>query len=122
MVDIKKTVLEFRDEANCDFVGLWHIASDVEDDLKSTNQQRIRHYVFKIVEGLMALGVRPGDFDGNSFRFWPGTEAEHLKRIEAEWTAMGKTPNLGQPICWLALRPSGAGEPIWTDGAWSTVG
>jgi len=41
--------------------------------------------------------------------FWPGEPEALLKRIEAEWVAMGTTPTLEHPICWFGLKRS---EPV----------
>ena len=51
-------------------------------------------------------GLLPGDYWGNEFNYWPdeGCQAT-LDRIEPEWIAAGKDPNLGEPVCWFAPRP-----------------
>jgi len=52
--------------------------------------------------------VYPGDYDhATTMLFWPGEPEALLKRIKAEWIAMGTTPTLEHPICWFGLKPSG---------------
>jgi len=61
-----------------------------------------------VIGRLMALDVYPGDYDhATTMLFWPGEPEALLKRIKAEWIAMGTTPTLEHPICWFGLKPSG---------------
>ena len=117
MTYIETAISEFRNEADRDFISLCHIASDVEYDLAVTDQQEIRDKSLQIVRGLMERGVYPGDYDyATHIDFWLGTPDELLKRIETEWIALGKTPTLAEPICWLALRPAQAEADATTKG------
>ncbi len=121
MVDVERDITEWRAEANIDFIWLWQVASGVQYTLGTDDLRDIRHHTLKVVRGLMALGVHPGDYRlaESSFRFWPGSEEEQLDRMEMEWIEAGVTPNVGDPICCFALRPTDiAGEPAWLDGHW----
>lgn len=103
---IERTVCELRNEADIDFMSLPFIAGGLREDLDLKTQHDIRRHTLDVIERLMARGVYPGDYDhAIHMAFWPGEPSEHLRRIEAEWIAMGKTPTLEHPICWLGLKP-----------------
>ena len=103
---IKRTVKELRAEADIDFIDVSFIAESLREDLDLKTQHDIRRHTLDVIERLMAQGVYPGDYDhAIHLAFWPGEPSEHLRRIEAEWIAMGKTPTLEHPICWLGLKP-----------------
>ena len=121
MTYIETAISEFRNEADRDFISLCLIAGDVEYDLALVDQQEIRDKSLQIVRGLMDRDVYPGDYTLESlktvgFMFWPGTPDELVKRIETEWIALGKTPDLVDSICWFALRPAYAEAGLTAEG------
>lgn len=102
---IERTAVELRAEADVDFISLPLIAESLREDLGLQSEQDIRRHTLDVIERLMARGVYPGDHDDATIlSFWPGKPSEHLRRIETEWIAMGKTPTLAESICWLGLR------------------
>ena len=111
MSEIDRITSELRNEADIDFFDISLIAGTVQEDLGLRSEREIRRCTLEVIRGLMARGVYPGDYTmeglqrGEGFQFWSGEPDELLKRIEAEWIALGKTPNLAEPICWFALRP-----------------
>lgn len=106
---IKRTVQELRAEANIDFIDVSFIAESLREDLDLQDQHDIRRHTLDVIERLMAQGVYPGDYDhATNLTFWSGEPSQHLRRIEAEWIAMGHTPTLEYPICWLGLKGSDA--------------
>jgi len=94
-------------ESNIDYVGLWEIAQASREDLGAETTDRARMLSLEVVRQLYERGFRPGNYWGGDFDYWPdeGCQAA-LDRIEREWIAAGKDPNLGDPICWFAPRPS----------------
>jgi hypothetical protein len=66
-----------------------------------------RNLSLEIVRRLYEKGLRPGDYWGGEFDYWPdqGCRAA-LDRIEREWIKAGADPNLAAPICWFAPRPA----------------
>ncbi len=103
---VEKTARELRNEADVDFISLPLIAESLREDLDLKSQKDIRRHTLDVIERLMARGVYPGDYDyATKLSFWAGEPSEHLRRIEIEWIAMGKTPTLAESICWLGLRP-----------------
>jgi hypothetical protein len=47
-----------------------------------------------------------GDVTGDGFHGWDLSEHDALVRIEREWLALGRRPNLGE-ICWLSNTEAG---------------
>lgn len=102
---IERMTRELRDEAVIDFIDLPFIAENLREDLDLKTQDEIRRHTLEVVRRLMDRGVYPGDYDhAIHMAFWPGEPSEHLRRIEAEWIAMGKLLTLSDPICWLGLK------------------
>jgi hypothetical protein len=65
-----------------------------------------RKLTLDLVKWLYEAGLRPGDYWGGDFDYWPdkGCQAM-LDRIEREWITAGADPNLAEPICWFAPQP-----------------
>ncbi len=97
---------EFMKESDIDYVGLWELAQVSREELGACTSSDARQMSLKIVRCLYNRGLRPGDYCGGDFDYWPdeGCEAA-LDRIEREWVAAGADPNLAEPICWFAPRP-----------------
>ena len=107
MSEIERITRELRAEADVDFVSLDLIAESIREDLDIQNDDEIRSYTLDVIRRLMILGVYPGDYDhATIISFWAGTKDQLVKRIEAEWIAMGTTPTMEHPICWFGLKPS----------------
>ncbi len=104
--NIYKFVKECMDESEVDYVGLWQIAQTVRERFDPTSTEEARELSLEIVARLYERGLRPGDYWGGDFAYWPdeGVQAA-LDRIEREWLAAGADPNLAEPICWFAPRP-----------------
>ena len=109
MSEIQRITNELRAEAEIDFFDVSFIAGSIREDLDVQNQEELRCNTLDVIQRLMALGVYPGDYDyATTMNFWLGEPDILLKRIEAEWIAMGKTPTLEQPVCWFGLKRSEA--------------
>ena len=54
------------------------------------------------MEGLVGVG----DVTAEGFRPWNLSMDEALKRIEHEWTSLGRWPQIGE-ICWLSNTEKG---------------
>ncbi len=89
-----------------DYVGLWEIAQESREDLGAQSTVEARMLSLDVVRRLFERGLRPGDYWGGDFSYWPdeGCQAA-LDRIEREWIKTGADPNLAKPICWFAPRP-----------------
>ena len=104
--EVEGMAQQLRAEADIDFFDISLIAEPLRERLGLQSQDDIRHHTLRVIERLIALGVKPGDYDyATTISFWPGTPAELLDRIETEWVALGRTPDLGESICWFSLHP-----------------
>ena len=105
-MDMDALVEDFLREAEVDYVGLWEVAQIAREDLGAKTTEEARDLSLEIVARLYERGLRPGDYWGGDFAYWPdkGCQAA-LDRIEREWIAAGADPNLAEPICWFAPRP-----------------
>ena|SRR5579883_6222 len=95
----------FVTEAQRDYVSLPLLAHAAKVDLGAETPTQVREKTLELVGSLYDKGLRPCDLDGVPIKPWPdeGRQAM-LDRIEREWIAFGKLPNLGHPICWLYLK------------------
>jgi hypothetical protein len=99
-------VEECMAESKVDYVGLWQIAQTVREEFGSPSAIEIRNLSLEIVARLYERGLRPGDYWGGDFAYWPDEGCRvALDRIEREWIVAGADPNLAEPICWFAPRP-----------------
>ena len=106
MIDLDDIVEGYLKEAKIDHVGLWQLASTARRSLGAETTDEARKLSLRIVRHLYEKGLRPGDYWGGGFDYWPdeGCQAV-LDRIEREWIAAGADPNLAEPICWFAPAP-----------------
>jgi hypothetical protein len=111
--DLERTVGELLRETDVDFINIPMIAEFVREDLDIETQDDIRRHTLDVVGRLMTRGVYPGEYDhAITLEFWPGEPSDHLRRIKAEWIAIGKTPTLAEPICWLGLKLGPPGQEV----------
>jgi hypothetical protein len=103
MDKLKEIVDGYMDESEIDYVGLWQIAAAARRRLGARTTDRTRELSLAIVSRLYERGLRPGNYWGGDFDYWPdeGCDAM-LDRIEREWIKAGIDPNLAEPICWFA--------------------
>ncbi len=74
-------------------------------DATLAGEALLRSCISVVEEGLTSGWVMVGDLNPR-FVAWPLTTASVLARIEQEWRALGRAPELGE-ICWLANTPAG---------------
>ena len=105
--EIERIASELRAEIDRDVFDMSFVAESVREDLNLHDQSDIRFYTLDVIRRLMMRDIYPGDYNyAATISFWPGEPGALLKRIEEEWTAMGKTPTSVEPICWFGLKPS----------------
>lgn len=97
-------VLEsLAEECHRDHVGLWEIVNAVRFDLGSTSPVETRALTLRLVRSLMhERGIQVGHPtpDGRSFVPWNLPADLALRRIEAEWSALGREPDIGE-VAWF---------------------
>lgn len=105
-MSIDEIVDEYMKESEVDYICLWMLAREARDELGATTTEQTISVTLELVRRLYDRGLRPGDYWGGDFDYWPdmGCQAA-LDRIEREWVALGHDPNPAQPICWFAPRP-----------------
>jgi hypothetical protein len=80
----------------------------------SPSEGEIMHATTEVIHELVGSGYAVmGDVVRDErllcVRSWGLSPAETIKRIEDEWRALGRMPNLGE-VCWLALTDAGRAE------------
>lgn len=113
-------VLEsLAEECHTDHVGLWEIVDVVRFDLGSTDASETRALTLRLVRSLLCeRGMKVGHPapDGRHFVSWNLPPDQALSRIEKEWSALGREPNIGE-VAWLTSaqespHPLCPGKPV----------
>jgi hypothetical protein len=91
------------EECQDDHVGLWRIVDAVRLDLGLTDPDQIRSATLGLVRSLLdEPGIRAGHPTpkGRQFTTWKLTPQQVIGRIEEEWSALGRDPDIGE-ITWF---------------------
>ncbi len=106
-MDFNLIIDDFMKESIVDYVGLWEIPQILRHVAPVDTTDEVRRLSLEVVRHLYKRGLRPGDYWGGDFDYWPdnGCQAA-LDRIEQEWIKAGADPNLADPICWFAPHPA----------------
>ncbi|MDC0711102.1 hypothetical protein POL68_21715 [Stigmatella sp. ncwal1] len=87
-------------------VGLWWIADDVRQLWPGAPEEQIRLETLRAIRPLLndgslrAVNLLPG----GSYQPWEGSVDEHLARIDAEWAALKRPPDLGDIVWFIGTR------------------
>lgn len=101
MEQIRRVLVE---EAQTDALGLWSVLWQVKEDLPSLTPDEARQATLTVIrEALAGNQILPGEFvdhdeDTSAFVAWPLSADEAVRRIEREWAALGREPNLGDVV------------------------
>jgi hypothetical protein len=109
VTDLNRDEQELLKGALEDWVGLWRFVRKVRDRQPEASVDDVRQLTMGMVRKLVGQGyVRVGDVGTPAPGFWPWPEDEQgaFARIEREWQALGRDPNLWE-ICWFAITPEG---------------
>jgi hypothetical protein len=96
------------EEAQTDTVGLWAVLWEVKQAMASASPGEIRRTTLAAVRDALAGGhVVAGQFvdqDAETVAFspWNVSVDEVLTRIDHEWGALGREPNLGDIVWFVA--------------------
>src|SRR5579872_2730737 len=94
--DVLESLVE---ECHDDHVGLWRIVLAVRLDLGATNPTETRAMPPQLVRSLLQeRGMQVGHPapDGRRFVPWNLSPDQAVNRIENEWSALGREPNIGE--------------------------
>ncbi len=95
------------EQCRVDHVGLWQIVSAVQFDLGTTEPTQTRAVTMQLVSSLIRdRGVVVGHPtpDGRYFVAWHLPPEAAVRRIEQEWLALGREPDIGE-IAWFTTVP-----------------
>jgi hypothetical protein len=91
------------EECREDHVGLWRIVNAARFDLGSVNPTETRALTLRLARSLLAEPGMQVGFpapDGRHFVPWDLPPDLALSRIEKEWSALGREPNIGE-VAWF---------------------
>jgi len=112
-------VLEsLADECHTDHVGLWEIVDAVRLDLGSTNAVETRALTLRLVRSLLfERGMQVGHPapDGRHFVSWDLPPDQAVSRIERDWSALGREPNIGE-VAWFTSAAQPSNQPLRQTG------
>jgi hypothetical protein len=98
--DVLESLVE---ECHEDHVGLWRIVNAVRFDLGSTDPSQTRAATLRLVRSLLQeRGMQVGHPapDGRHFVPWNLPPDQAVSRIDREWSALGRDPNIGE-VAWF---------------------
>ena len=97
-------------ESTEDYVGLWTIPRQLYLYSEEKDEFAVRRKTIQIIEELLNDElIQPGQFKDRKFEFWKLSPVETIARIEAEWDALGREPNIGE-IVWFIATEKGERE------------
>lgn len=93
---------EFLEECHDDHVGLWRIVNAAQEELGASSAEETRTMALSLVRQLLERGMLVGHPtpDGRHFVSWEVPSDAALKRIEREWSALGRDPDIGE-VAWF---------------------
>ena len=116
MIDLKRLQAQLLQECREDQpIGLWAVLWVVrytlngdtypERELDKADPQEVRRLSLELVRRLLESGsVQAGSYEGGEFVPWDLPATEALRRIEAEWDALGREPNMGENVWFTASQ------------------
>src|SRR5947208_2356557 len=90
-------------ECQADHVGLWELVRCAQFDLGAKDAEETRVLTLTLVRQLLnepGIVVGHPAPDGRNFVAWRLTPDEALRRIERDWIALGREPNIGD-LAWF---------------------
>jgi hypothetical protein len=105
----------FVEEGREDHVGLWQIVRAVREDLGVSDADEVRRVTLELVGALLRergmIAGRPS-LDWRGFIPWQLAPEAAVRRIEEEWLALGRDPNLWE-IVWFDTLQGGRTMTKW---------
>jgi hypothetical protein len=100
---IRRALVE---EGQSDVGGLWAVLGQVKAEMPSWTAEESKKATLEVIrdalnrEELVVGEFREHDGKTTSFTPWQVSVTDALRRIDAEWVALGREPNLGD-IAWF---------------------
>jgi hypothetical protein len=87
-------------------VGLWWIADDVRQLRPGAPEHEIRLETLRALRPLLQQGsLRAAKLlPGGSYQLWGGSTEEQLAKIDEEWAALGRPPDIGDIVWFIGAR------------------
>jgi hypothetical protein len=97
--DVLESLVE---ECHRDHVGLWEVVHAARLDLGALTPAETQATSLQLVRGMLDRGMYVGfpAPDGKGFLRWNVSADIAMRRIEQEWSALGREPNIGE-IAWF---------------------
>jgi hypothetical protein len=94
-----------RDAMNSD-LGLWWLAADIRELRPGAPEDEVRTETLRALRPLLVSGTLRAVhlLPGGAFEPWEGSAEEQLARIDAEWAALGRPPDLGDIVWFIGAR------------------
>jgi hypothetical protein len=122
MIDLKRLKRDILREGDEDHVGLWSIIWQIRHELNDEEYPRreedradpgeVRSVTLRLLQDLLQDGLVKAGFptpDGRGFEPWSLEPHEVIRRINSEWDALGREPNIGE-IVWFTATEKGEKE------------
>jgi hypothetical protein len=106
------------EECHEDHVGLWEIVNAVQFDLGSRDPTETQALTLRLVRSLLdERGMEVGHPapDGRHFVSWDLPPDQAVRRIEEEWSALGREPNIGE-VAWFTSAPKPPSKALQQTG------
>jgi hypothetical protein len=87
-------------------VGLWWVADDVRQLQPGASEEEVRVETLRALKPLLcaeilrAVSLLPG----GTYQVWEGSVGEQLARIDREWAALGRPPDIGEIVWFIGAR------------------
>jgi hypothetical protein len=92
----------FEQQSAVDYIGLWQVIDAAKRELNEGASSGIQRLTLELVKSMLNHGFRAGDLaESDGFNAWPNQNSDLiLHKIESEWSALGREPNIGD-IAWF---------------------
>lgn len=94
-------------------LGLWWIADDLRLLRPEASEDELRHDTLRALRPLLSEGLLQAVdlLPGGTYLPWEGSVDEQLARIDSEWTRLGRAPDIGDIVWFIAPTSRAPGRP-----------
>jgi hypothetical protein len=113
MTDLSEVMNAIYGECHDDYVGLWSIVREIRETTNLEGGELVRASLHVLGQLLSQGGIVAGEFEGDRFHVWNLKPEEVVARVELEWRALGRDPDIGEIVWFTAAEglglPNGSG-------------